>query len=91
MEELENLVMSDIKEAILDEGFLENYYRRCQDEMQQVKQQSLFKRKEIKRKIKKVEVRIDQALEMLLDSRISKDRIIQKMQQDEKALSEHIS
>ena len=88
MEELENLVMSDIKEAILDEGFLENYYRRCQDEMQQVKQQSLFKRKEIKRKIKKVEVRIDQALEMLLDSRISKDRIIQKMQQDEKVLSE---
>ena len=87
MEALEGLVMSDIKEAILDEGFLEDYYRQCRDEMQQVKEQTLFKKKEIQRKIKKVESRVDQALEMLLDSRINKDRIILKMQQDEKVLA----
>jgi len=41
--------------------------------MQQMKEQSLFTMKEIHRKIKKVESRTDQVLEMLLESGIDKN------------------
>ncbi|MDP6597497.1 MAG: recombinase family protein [Candidatus Poribacteria bacterium] len=67
---IEDTVMEMMDEFLLQEGYIEN---QLQHQLEQVEKQE-------------IEARIDTSLELLVDGRVPKERVIIKMQQDEQRL-----
>ena len=75
-------VMEMIDEFLLQEGYIE-------DQLQQVEKQRAESKAEIEQltsEKKEIESRIDTSLELLVDGRVPKERVIIKMQEDEQRL-----
>ena len=85
---LEEIVMQEVKETILDAGYLEEYYQQCLEEMKKEEAESAKNIRLLQQQQRDLEERIDQALEMMLDRRLPKDKLVSKLQEDEKRLAE---
>ena len=80
--------MQEVKETILDAGYLEEYYQQCLEEMKKEEAESAKNIRLLQQQQQDLEERIDQALEMMLDRRLPKDKLVSKLQEDEKRLAE---
>jgi DNA repair exonuclease SbcCD ATPase subunit len=78
----------EVKETILDAGYLEEYYQQCLEEMKKEEAESARNIRLLQQQQQDLEERIDQALEMMLDRRLPKDKLVSKLQEDEKRLVE---
>jgi len=87
-DQLEEIVMQEVKETILDAGYLEEYYQQCLEEMKKEEAESAKNIRLLQQQQRDLEERIDQALEMMLDRRLPKDKLVSKLQEDEKRLAE---
>ena len=87
-DQLEEIVMQEVKETILDAGYLEEYYQQCLEEMKKEEAESTKNIRLLQQQQRDLEERIDQALEMMLDRRLPKDKLVSKLQGDEKRLAE---
>ena len=78
--------MEMIDEFLLQEGYIEN---QLQQQLEQVEKQRAESKAEIEQltaEKQEIEARIDTSLELLVDGRVPKERVIIKMQQDEQKL-----
>lgn len=80
--------MQEVKETILDVGYLEEYYQQCLEEMKKAEAESARNIRLLQQQQQDLEERIDQALEMMRDRRLPKDKLVSKLQEDEKRLAE---
>ena len=87
-DQLEEIVMQEVKETILDAGYLEEYYQQCLEEMKKEEAESAKNIRLLQQQQRDLEERIDQALEMMLDRRLPKDKLVSKLEEDEKRLAE---
>ena len=85
---VEGLVMDDVATAILEEGFLEEYYQKCQSEMQRVQKQTENKRIELEKQIKLQETRIEDLYNLYLDSRVDQERTLKKMAKEQQVMDD---
>ena len=78
--------MDMIDEFLLQEGYIEN---QLQHQLEQVEKQRAESKAEIEQltaEKQEIEARIETSLELLVDGRVPKERVIIKMQEDEQRL-----
>ena len=83
---IEDTVMEMMDEFLLQEGYIEN---QLQHQLEQVEKQRAESKAEIEQltaEKQEIEARIETSLELLVDGRVPKERVIIKMQQDEQRL-----
>ena len=83
---IEDTVMRMIDEFLLQEGYIEN---QLQHQLEQVEKQRAESKAEIEQltaEKQEIEARIETSLELLVDGRVPKERVIIKMQEDEQRL-----
>ena len=83
---IEDTVMEMIDEYLLQEGYIEN---QLQHQLEQVEKQRAESKAEIEQltsEKQEIEARIETSLELLVDGRVPKEKVIIKMQQDEQRL-----
>jgi len=83
---IEDTVMEMMDEFLLQEGYIEN---ELQQQLEQVEKQRAESKAEIEQltaEKQEIESRIDTSLELLVDGRVPKERVIIKLQEDEQRL-----
>ena len=83
---IEDTVMEMIDEYLLEEGYIED---QLQQQLEQVEKQKAEPKAEIEQltaRKQEIETRIDASLELLVDGRVPKEKVIIKMQEDEQRL-----
>ena len=83
---IEDTVMEMINEFLLQEGYIEDQLHQQLELVEKQKQESKVEIEQLTGEKKEIESRIDTSLELLVDGRVAKERIIIKMQQDEQRL-----
>ena len=78
--------MEMINEFLLQEGYIEDQLHQQLELVEKQKQESKAEIEQLTAEKKEIESRIDTSLELLVDGRVSKERIIIKMQEDEQRL-----
>ena len=83
---IEDTVMEMIDEYLLQEGYIENQLHQQLELVEKQKQESKAEIEPLTAEKQEIEARIDTSLELLVDGRVPKERVIIKMQQDEQRL-----
>ena len=78
--------MEMINEFLLQGGYIEDQLHQQLEPVEKQKQESKAEIEQLTAEKKEIESRIDTSLELLVDGRVSKERIIIKMQEDEQRL-----
>ena len=83
---IENTVMEMMEEFLLQEGYIENQLHQQLEQVEKQRRESKVEMEQLTAEKKEIESRIDTSLELLVDGRVPKERVIIKMQQDEQRL-----
>ena len=83
---IENTVMEMMDEFLLQEGYIENQLHQQLEQVEKQRQESKVEMEQLTAEKKEIESRIDTSLELLVEGRVLKERIIIKMQEDEQRL-----
>jgi uncharacterized protein YheU (UPF0270 family) len=83
---IEDTVMEMIDEFLLQEGYIENQLHQQLEQVEKQRQESKAEMEQLTAEKKEIESRIDTSLELLVDGRVPKERVIIKMQEDEQRL-----
>ena len=78
--------MGMIDEFLLQEGYIENQLQHQLEQVEKQRAESKVEIEQLTAEKKEIESRIDTSLELLVDGRVPKERVIIKMQQDEQRL-----
>ena len=78
--------MEMMDEFLLQEGHIENQLHQQLEQGEKQKQESKVEMEQLTAEKKEIESRIDTSLELLVDGRVPKERVIIKMQEDEQRL-----
>ena len=78
--------MEMIDEYLLQEGYIEKQLHQQLEQVEKQRQESKAEIEQLTAEKKEIESRIDTRLELLVDGRVPKERVIIKMQQDEQRL-----
>ena len=78
--------MEMMDEFLLQEGYIEKQLHQQLEQVEKQKQESKAEIEQLTAEKKEIESRIDTSLELLVDGRVPKERVIIKMQQDEQRL-----
>jgi hypothetical protein len=83
---IEDTVMEMMDEFLLQEGYIENQLHQQLEQVEKQRQESKVEMEQLTAEKKEIESRIDTSLELLVDGRVPKERVIIKMQEDEQRL-----
>jgi len=83
---IENTVMGMMDEFLLQEGYIENQLQHQLEQVEKQRAESKVEIEQLTAEKKEIESRIDTSLELLVDGRVPKERVIIKMQEDEQRL-----
>ena len=75
-----------IDEFLLEERYIENQLHQQLEQVEKQKQESKAEIEQLTAEKQEIEARIDTSLELLVDGRVPKERVIIKMQEDEQRL-----
>ena len=78
--------MEMMDEFLLQEGYIENQLHQQLEQVEKQRRESKVEMEQLTAEKKEIESRIDTSLELLVDGRVPKERVIIKMQQDEQRL-----
>ncbi len=78
--------MGMMDEFLLQEGYIENQLQHQLEQVEKQRAESKVEIEQLTAEKKEIESRIDTSLELLVDGRVPKERVIIKMQQDEQKL-----
>jgi chromosome segregation ATPase len=78
--------MEMMDEFLLQEGYIEDQLQQQLEQVEKQRQESKAEIEQLTAEKKEIESRIETSLELLVDGRVPKERIIIKMQQDEQKL-----
>ena len=79
-------MMEMMDEFLLQEGYIENQLHQQLEQVEKQRQESKAEIEQLTAEKQEIEARIDTSLELLVDGRVPKERVIIKMQQDEQRL-----
>ena len=78
--------MGMIGKFLLQEGYIENQLQHQLEQVEKQRAESKVEIEQLTAEKKEIESRIDTSLELLVDGRVPKERVIIKMQEDEQRL-----
>ena len=78
--------MEMMDEFLLQEGYIENQLHQQLEQVEKQRQESKVEMEQLTAEKKEIESRIETSLELLVDGRVPKERVIIKMQEDEQGL-----